>query len=51
MSTIKSKLTLLLIVLLVGFGILGYEILKESHDAKMAATRLVTIATIEKLTL
>ncbi len=33
MSTIKSKLTLLLIVLLVGFCILGYEILKESDDA------------------
>ncbi|MBN1838627.1 MAG: methyl-accepting chemotaxis protein [Campylobacterales bacterium] len=50
-STIKNKLTLLLIVLIVGFGLLGYEILKESHDAKMAATRLVTISTIEKLTL
>ncbi|AFL68859.1 methyl-accepting chemotaxis protein [Sulfurospirillum barnesii] len=50
-STIKSKLTLLLLVLILGFGILGYAIVKEGNDAKMAATRLVTIATIEKLTL
>ena len=50
-STIKSKLTLLLIVLTLGFSVLGYEIIKEGNDAKMAATRLVTIANIEKLTL
>ena len=50
-STIKGKLTLLLVVLALGFGALGYEIIKEGNDAKMAATRLVTIANIEKLTL
>jgi len=51
LSTIKGKLTLLLVVLALGFGVLGYEIIKEANDAKMAATRLVTIANIEKLTL
>ncbi len=50
-STIKGKLTLLLVVLILGFSALGYEIIKEGNDAKMAATRLVTIANIEKLTL
>ncbi len=50
-STIKGKLTLLLVVLALGFCALGYEIIKEGNDAKMAATRLVTIANIEKLTL
>ena len=46
-STIKGKLTLLLVALGLGFGILGYEIIKEGNDAKMTATRLVAIENLE----
>lgn len=46
-TTIKSKLMLLLVVLVIGFSILGYEMLKTSNDGKMAATRLMQISQIE----
>jgi len=47
LTTIKGKLTLLLAVVILGFGILGYEMIKLSHDGKMAATRVMTIAEID----
>ena len=50
-STIRGKLTLLLIVLCLGFSVLSYEIIKEGNDAKMAAIRLANIPEIEKLAL
>ena len=47
LTTIKGKLTLLLAVVILGFGILGYEMIKLSHDGKMAATRLLTISEVD----
>lgn len=43
LATIKSKLLLLITVLIVCFGIFGYEILKSNNDGKMAAIRLSLI--------
>ena len=51
LATIKNKLLFLLIIIFVGFSAIGYEILKEASDAKMAAIRLTNIADIEYLTL
>lgn len=51
LSTIKHKLIFLLVVIFLGFSANGLEILKESNDAKMAATRLTNIAEIENLML
>ena len=51
LSTIKQKLIFLLAIIFLGFSAIGLEILKESNDAKMAATRLTNIAEIENLML
>lgn len=48
LTTIKGKLTLLLAVVILGFGILGYEMIKLSHDGKMAATRLLAIGEVDE---
>lgn len=47
LTTIKGKLLLLLAVLILGFGILGYEMIKLSNDGKMAATRLLAISEVD----
>lgn len=46
-STIKGKLTILLLVLGLGFGILGYQTVTMSDNAKMTATRLWIIGQVE----
>ena len=46
-TTIKSKLTLLLVILVLGFSVLGYEMLKTANDGKMTAIRLATIGKLE----
>ena len=45
-STIKNKLMLMLIVLVLGFSSIGYLMLKMGTDAKMAAIRLTMIGEI-----
>lgn len=47
-STIKSKLILLLVVLLTSFGILGYELNHLSSVGKVAAMRLVGMSEIKE---
>jgi len=51
LSSIKNKLTFLLVIIFLGFSALGIEIVKEGSDAKLAAIRLTDIANIEKLTM
>lgn len=46
-ATIKKKLILMLSILLIGVVILGYEIVRLSHDGKMTATRLWIIGKVE----
>ena len=46
-ATIRSKLVILLVVLTVGFIILGYQIIKSNNDGKMTAIRLSTLANAE----
>ena len=46
-ATIRSKLVVLLVVLTVGFIILGYQIIKSNNDGKMTAIRLSTLANAE----
>ncbi|MBE0496134.1 MAG: methyl-accepting chemotaxis protein [Campylobacterales bacterium] len=48
-ATIKNKLMLLLGVIFLGFFALSLGMIKESYDAKMAATRLVQIQGLEHL--
>lgn len=47
LTTIKGKLTLLLLVLVLGFGVLGYQVVKAVNDGKMAAIRLSTIGDVD----
>ena len=47
-STIKSKLILLLVVLLTSFGILGYELNHFASVGKAAALRLAGTSEIEE---
>ena len=49
-ATIKGKLTVLLIVLGLGFSILGYQTITEGNDAKATATRLWIIGQVETKT-
>jgi len=42
-STIKNKMMLILVVLVLGFSVFGYLTVKMGGDAKMAATRLMII--------
>lgn len=49
-TTIKGKLTALLVVLALGFGILVYQTITEGHDAKATATRLWIIGQVETKT-
>ena len=49
LATIKQKLIFLLVTIFLGFTAIGFEIIKEGNDAKMAATRLVAIAEIDNL--
>ena len=51
LATINNKLVFLLAIIFLGFSAIGYEIIKEANDAKMAAIRLTTIAEIENATL
>lgn len=51
LSSIKGKLTFLLVVLILGFSVLAYQAIKSGQDAKMAATRLVDIEEIVQLTM
>lgn len=46
-STIKNKLMLMLVVLLLGFSFFGYLTVKMGGDAKMAATRLTMIGQVK----
>ena len=46
-ATIRSKLVVLLVVLTVGFIILGYQIIKSNNDGKMTEIRLSTLANAE----
>jgi len=46
-STIKNKLMLILLVLILGFSVLGYLTVKISDNAKATATRLIMIGQIE----
>ena len=46
-KTIRSKLVVLLVVLMAGFMILGYQIIKSNNDGKMAATRLSMLGDVE----
>ena len=50
-STIKGKLTLLLVILGVGLGILGYETIKIGNDGKGVAVRFQLIGNLEANTL
>ncbi len=43
LKTIKGKLTLLLSILIIAFGILGYILIQTANDAKGAAVRLSLI--------
>ena len=45
--TIKGKLTLLLVILILGFGALGYLIIELSSNAKGIAVRFAAIQTLE----
>ena len=47
LATINNKLAFLLAIIFIGFSAIGYEIIKEANDAKMAAIRLTNIAGIE----
>lgn len=49
LRTIKEKLMLLLIVLLVGMGFLGYQLKSMGYNAEMTATRLVAVGKLEAL--
>jgi len=46
-ASIKNKLSLLLIVLILGFGILGYQIVQLTTLAKGTANRLVSLGEVE----
>ncbi len=46
-KTIKGKLTLLLILLVIGFATLGYFIIEVSNNAKGVADRFAAIQTLE----
>lgn len=43
LRTIKGKLIVLLVVLIVGFVVLGYQVTKSNNDGKMGAIRLTLI--------
>ena len=47
LRTIKGKLTLLLVILILGFGALGYQIVELSSNAKGIAVRFTAIQTLE----
>lgn len=47
LRTIKGKLTLLLLILILGFGALGYQIVELSTNAKGIAVRFSTIQELE----
>ena len=47
LRTIKGKLTLLLVILILGFGALGYQIVELSSNAKGIAVRFAAIQTLE----
>lgn len=47
LTTIKGKLSLLLAVLILGLGILGYEMIKLSNDGKITAIRLSTVTGVD----
>lgn len=49
LRTIKEKLMLLLIVLLVGMSFLGYQLKSMGYNAEMTATRLVAVGKLEAL--
>jgi len=51
LATIKNKLAFLLIIIFLGFSALGFEIIKEGNDAKMAVIRLTSIDDVENLTM
>lgn len=46
LATIRGKLIVLLAVLVVGFGALGYEIIKLSNDGKRVADRVLAVSQI-----
>ncbi|AFL69230.1 methyl-accepting chemotaxis protein [Sulfurospirillum barnesii] len=46
-ATIKRKLILLLVVLIMGFTALGYSLIKSNDDGKMAALRLSQIGKVQ----
>jgi len=47
LRTIKGKLTLLLVILILGFGALGYQIVELSTNAKGIAERFAAIQAVE----
>ena len=47
LKTIKGKLTLLLAILILGFGALGYQIVELSNNAKGIAVRFAAIQALE----
>lgn len=47
LNTIKGKLTLLLAILVIGFGFLGYQMVTMGNNAEMTAIRLVSMGKIE----
>ena len=47
LATIKGKLTLLLSVLIIGFSLLGYQMVNMGNNAENTAVRLVAIGKIE----
>lgn len=49
LHTIKGKLALLLAVLILGVGFLGYQMVSMGNNAEMTATRLVSVGKIEAL--
>ena len=49
-NTIKGKLTVLLAVLVLGFGMLAYQTVAEGNDAKATAVRLWIIGQVETQT-
>jgi len=46
-TTIKGKLTLLLLALVLGFGAVGFQVVKAINDGKMAAVRLSGIGDVD----
>ena len=46
LRTIKGKLIVLLVVLIVGFVVLGYQVTKSNNDGKMGAIRLTLIGDV-----